>query len=129
MTGENMLGNHTNDDDFYDDDDDYYDDVQKQDNTIFGTCPQNSIPLYMVIIMEMTMIITTTFTITISLAFIMHGDHHRHADDLDRHRHHRPVIDQVEELGLHLPPRCLGSIWSLAYATDQHGHITSSFRS
>ena len=41
-----MLGNHTNDDDFYDDDDDYYDDVQKQDNTIFGTCPQNSIPIY-----------------------------------------------------------------------------------
>ena len=81
----------------------------------------------MVIIMEMTMIITTTFTTTISLAFIRHGDHHRHGDDLDLD--HRHVIDQVEELGLHLPPRCLGSIWSLAYATDQDGHITSSLRS
>ena len=45
----------------------------------------------------------------------------------ERHGHGELVlvivsIDQVEELSLHLPPRCLGSIWSLAYATDQHGH-------
>ena len=35
---------------------------------------------------------------------------------------HHHNIDQVEELSLHLPPRCLGSTWTLAYTTDQHGH-------
>merc|ERR1711973_356231 len=35
-------------------------------------------------------------------------------------------MEQVEELVLHLPPRCLGSTWSLAYGTDQHGFSLSS---
>ena len=46
--------------------------------------------------------------------------------DGDQHHSHNvdPDLDfQVEELVLHLPPRCLGSTWSLAYGTDHHGEV------
>ena len=46
--------------------------------------------------------------------------------DDDQHHSHNVDLDldvQVEELVLHLPPRCLGSTWSLAYGTDQHGEV------
>ena len=51
----------------------------------------------------------------------------------DEDQHHLPNVDldldfQVEELVLHLPPRCLGSTWSLAYGTDQHGEDDYIFR-
>ena len=49
------------------------------------------------------------------------GLHHSHNVDLD-------LDVQVEELVLHLPPRCLGSTWSLAYGTDQHGEDDYIFR-
>ena len=53
----------------------------------------------------------------------LHDDdqHHWHDIDLD-------LDVQVEELVLHLPPRCLGSTWSLAYGTDQHGDDDHRFR-
>ena len=53
----------------------------------------------------------------------LHDDdqHHWHDVDLD-------LDVQVEELVLHLPPRCLGSTWSLAYGTDQHGDDDHRFR-
>ena len=79
---------------------------------------------------------TPSSILSMEQVFLRLGSCHGVGGDLglyddDQHHSHNVDLDldvQVEELVLHLPPRCLGSTWSLAYGTDQHGDDDHEFR-